>query len=491
IAIPPGVRVDSVEVIGTGLPEPLGTYSIAPAPMVSPLSAPLEEIEEARGEYEKIVEEAYSSDQPYPAAVGEFVGQGMYRKYNLAQVRYSPFYYTAKSGELYLYPTMQVNITYSHSDAISAEAEMMMEDYVPEAEERAKEIIINYEDAQQWYPAPAESHTAPYPTPQVGSGYSDSDAQQSYAAPAPADGSIATTGGFVIITTDALEDSVWPIRNWETCKGRAVYVETVEDIAASYTGVDLADEIRQFLRANLSSWGIIKVLLVGDIADVPMRYTYPNGPDGPDDDTTPWELEDRVPTDYYYAELSLMDGVSWNSNGDTMYGQQGVDNVQFPNEVDVGRIPWSVPDTVEDICTKMVEFENSTDMSYKLNYLLTGAFFWSDTDNAVLKTYILNNELNPSSPPDRIYEQDPNCWDSAYYSEYTMTRTITRDVWGAGHYGFVNLAGHGSHAGVYYKERHPTCSPELYFHANDRSYLNDDYPSIVFSCACSSAWPED
>jgi hypothetical protein len=92
IAIPPGVSVDSVEVIGTGLTELPGTYNIAPAPMVSPLSAPSEEIEKARAEYEKVVEEAYSSDQPYPAAVGEFVGQGMYRKYNLAQVRYSPFY---------------------------------------------------------------------------------------------------------------------------------------------------------------------------------------------------------------------------------------------------------------------------------------------------------------------------------------------------------------------------------------------------------------
>jgi hypothetical protein len=71
-----------------------------------------------------------------------------------------------------------------------------------------------------------------------------------------------------------------------------------------------------------------------------------------------------------------------------------------------------------------------------------------------------------------------------------MTRDATRDVWGAGHYGFVNLAGHGSSYAVYFQERHPTCSAQIYFTASDRSYLDPDYPSVVFSCACSTAWPE-
>ena len=39
IAIPPGVKVDSVEVTGAGLFELPDTYTIAPAPMVAPLSA--------------------------------------------------------------------------------------------------------------------------------------------------------------------------------------------------------------------------------------------------------------------------------------------------------------------------------------------------------------------------------------------------------------------------------------------------------------------
>jgi hypothetical protein len=459
IAIPPGVKVESVDVTGIGYVELPGTYNIIPAPMVSPLSATKRQIEEIRVKYRNTVTDAYSSDQPYPAQTGKFITQGGYRKYNLVLVRYSPFYYKAKSRKLHFCPAVEVTVGYSLSAAISAESDKTMADYVSEAEERAADFIVNYQDAQGWYPVPAAD-------------------------------AVATTGGFVIITTDALEDSVWPIKHWETCKGRAVYVETVEDIEAAYTGVDRAEKIRNYLRGHFSSWDIIKVLLVGHITDVPMRYTYPDGPDGPDNDTTPWELEDRVPTDYYYAELSWADSISWNSNGDSMYGQEGVDNVQFPSEVDVGRIPWSDPDIVEDICMKMAEFEFSTDMTYKLNYLLTGAFFWDDTDNAVVKTYIINNELDPGSPPIRIYEQGP-CWDSDYYSEYGLSRTITREVWGGGDFGFVNLAGHGSKYAVYFKEKHPTCYSERYFDGvYDCSYLDPNHPSIVFSNACSTAWPE-
>jgi hypothetical protein len=469
ISIPPGVSVNSVDAVGVGLTELEGTYRIVPAPMVSALSATEEEVEVNKFEYEAVVQAAFESDMPYPSQAGVLTQQGAYRKYNLVLVRYSPFYYQANSGKLFLYPTLNVTINYAYTSDSSAESIKLMEEYIPEAEERAAEFIINYEDAQQWYPAPVD---------------------------APVD----TTGGFVIITTDNLEDSVWPIKNWEICKGRDVHVETVEDIDAAYTGADRAERIRNFLRTYLGPWGILKVMLIGDITDVPMRYTYPAGSDG-NGNGTHWEEGDRVPTDYYYAELSLPDSTSWNSNtfgNDVwMYGHQGFDNVQFPNEVDVGRIPWSDPATVENICMKMAEFEYSTDMTYKLNYLFTGAYFWADTDNAVVKTYIINNALDPGTYgyPVRIYEQDPSCWDSMYWSDYTMSRYITRQVWGDdygdGPFGYVNLAGHGSTAGVYFKERHDTCSPQAYFYGpNDCVYLDDSHPSIVFSNACSTAYPE-
>ena len=460
IALPPELKVESVTFEKIGEVELPDVFDIIPAPMVSVMSATDQQLKSVEAAYKATVETAYANVEAYPAETGEFLSTGAYRKYNLIHIRFSPMSYVASSKKLTFCPQLKVNVNMMAEVGAKEDGDFLF-DSVAEAEERASELLINYDQAQSWYPQVA------------------------------ADGQMATTGGFVIVTTDALEDSVWPLANWETCKGRDVHIETVEDISSSYSGADLAEKIRNFLRANLSSWNITKVCLIGDITDVPMRNTYPTGPDGPDDGTTPWQMADYVPTDFYYAELSWSDASSWNSNGDNMYGQQGVDNVQFPSEVDVGRIPWSDPAIVEDICMNMVEFEWSQDMDdYKLNYLLTAAYFWPDTDNAALKTYILNNACDPGHPPVRIYEQGP-CWDSIYYSNYTMTRSATRDVWGAGHYGFVNLAGHGSHYGVYFQERHPTCYAQLYFHADDRSYLDPNYPSVVFSCACSTAWPED
>jgi hypothetical protein len=282
IAIPPGVRVNSVDAVGMGLTELEGTYRIVPAPVVNALSASEEEIELNRLEYEAVVKKAFESDAPYPNQAGGLKNQGAYRKYNLVQVRYSPFYYQAKSGKLYLYPSLNVTVDYSYASDLQAESAKIMQEFIPEVEERAVKSIINYHDAQQWYPRAV-------------------------------DDAIATTGGFVIITTDDLEESVWPIKNWETCKGRDVHVETVEDINAAYSGADPAERIRNFLRAYLGTWNILKVMLVGDISDVPMRYTYPRGSDG-NGNGTHWEEGDRVPTDYYYAELSWPDSTSWNSN---------------------------------------------------------------------------------------------------------------------------------------------------------------------------------
>ncbi|MCK4887336.1 MAG: hypothetical protein KAS96_08100 [Planctomycetes bacterium] len=459
IALPPGVMVESVSFEKIGEVELAEVVDIAPAPMVSVMSATSQQLKAVEAEYKATIETAYSMSEAYPGETGVFVATGGYRKYNLIHIRFSPMSYIASTKKLIFCPQLKVNVNLMTSAGAEEDSELLL-DNVAEAEERASNMLVNYSQAQSWYPTIA------------------------------GDDPIATTGGFVIITTNALESSVWPLANWQTCKGRDVHIKTVEDISSSYSGADLAEKIRNFLRAYLSSWSITKVCLIGDITDVPMRDTHPSGPDGPDEGTTPWQTADKVPTDFYYAELTWTDASSWNSNSDSMYGQQGVDNVQFPSEVDVGRIPWSDPTTVEDICMNMVEFEWSQDMdNYKLNYLLTAAYFWPDTDNAALKTYILNNACDPGDPPIRIYEQGP-CWNSSYYSNYTMTRDATRDVWGAGHYGFVNLAGHGSSYGVYFQERHPTCYAQLYFHANDRSYLDPDYPSVVFSCACSTAWPE-
>lgn len=284
IAIPPGVEVDSVEVAGTGLTKLPDTYRIAPALMVSPMSATEEEIEKTRAEYEQIRKEAYASDLPYPNQVGMFKNQGAYRKYNLVQVRYSPFYYEAKSGNLFFCPRAVVTVNYSLSSEMAKEAARLGTDWLKEAEEQAAEILINYEEAQQWYPQLSDEEI---------------DAIGLYE--------------FVIVTTDELVDAVEPLVNWEKCKGRTVYVATTSWINANYSGADMQRRIRYFLRDKFpsSEWGILKVCIVGDNDTIPMRYCHPNGPSG-----------SSIPTDLYYAELTYTDSASWDDDWDGYFGEE-------------------------------------------------------------------------------------------------------------------------------------------------------------------------
>ena len=279
--------------------------------------------------YEENYNSVYGSDEPYPASVGEFVRTAGFRKYNLVDVRITPFIYRPQSRQLTYYPEVTVQVSYTlANDLIPAE---MVKDYIPDQERIAEKIILNYGQAQSWYAA------AP-------------GAKENY--------------DFVIITLDALTSAVAPLANWEITKGRSVNVVTTAWISANYTGYDLAEQIRNFLRDKYPSgqWGIEDVLLVGHYDNVPMRRTEQNLGYG------------KPETDFYYAELSLPDNQSWDADQDHRWGENS-DPIDFYNEVNVGRIPWSDPATVQHICSKSVVYEQNNDPSFKKNILLLGAFF--------------------------------------------------------------------------------------------------------------------
>ncbi len=446
ISIPPEMVVVSVDVEGIGPVQLDGTYQIAPAPSHLPGNGDPALVELAEQLFKDNYSASYESDEAYPESTGEFVGQGGFRKYNLVDVRFTPFSYTPKTGILVHFPQAIVTIEYEQDNNPETGA-IIQEENIKEVEDKAQDLILNYDDAQQWYPPPAEPGSPPYE--------------------------------FVIVTTEDLEDSVWPIKNWEICKGRGVYVATTEDISSSYSGADLAEKIRNFLRANLSGWGILKVLLVGDLADVPMRYC--RTPD-------PWGTWTTYPTDYYYAELSSSDYYSWNADHDSYYGERGQDSVDFVNEVDVGRIPWSDPDVVEAICLKMADYEYSSDTAYKKNVLLPEAFWDEDTDNAVLADMMWNNFYSAAGYTRwRLFEYGPH-WYSTYTRDATMTHTNVVDDWSDDQFGSVCWSGHGSPTRATYDAHYNYYS---FIESADNEDLNDAYPSVIYSNSCSTAYPEN
>jgi len=437
IAIPPNSKFKEMrfEILNSEtLP---GTYNVPPVSLPRVIGREDSDVyKQELKNYEENYESTYGSNDPYPSSAVDFVQTSGYRKYNLVDVRFTPFTYYPLSGELVYHSKVKVYISYEFSEEVSTESVMV--DNIARTEQQAKNIVFNYDQAQSWY------------TNNVDRGHALYD--------------------YVIITLDSLVSSVDSLADWEETKGRNVKVVTTSWISSQYTGYDLAEKIRNFLRDKYPSgaWGILDVCLVGGYDDVPMRRTAQNTGYG------------QPETDFYYAELTKPDNQSWDANGNHLYGEDS-DPIDFYGEVNVGRIPWSDPAIVTHICEKSVAYEQNDDESFKKNILLLGAFFWPDTDNAVLMEYKTNPAYHPwmtSWTKTRMYEDAQ----SSYPCDYDLGYNNVRNVWSAGKFAFVNWAGHGSPTACY--EYYPS---QAFVDTATCNYLNDNYPSIIFADACSNS----
>jgi hypothetical protein len=440
IAIPPGSEfVDITFETGKGIVLP-DTYNVLPCelPQVIGKEDPLVRQKEEQI-YQENYKSVYNSNQPYPSYNVEFVSTGGYRKYNLVDVRIIPFSYKPLAGELTYFPEFTITVSYAYPEGFSAE-EIMFDNNL-KTEQWSEKFIYNYDQAKEWYPI-------------------DKSGRESY--------------DYIIITLDSLTSSIQDLVDWEGAKGRSVFVATTDWIDSSFDGWDLAEKMRNFLRDKYPSeaWGILDVCLIGGYTDVPMRLCAQDMGYG------------QPKTDYYYAELSLPDSQSWDSDGDHQYGEDS-DPIDFHAEVNVGRIPWSDPATVEHICEKSIAYEMTDDSDFKKNILLIGTFFWADTDNAALMEYKTDPEVHPWMEDwtmIKMYEEAQ----SSYECDYDVSYDKVKEVWSEGSFAFVDWAGHGS----------PTACYELYpqqpFVDTDTcEYLNDDYPAIIFADACSNSDTDD
>jgi len=312
------------------------------------------------------------------------------------------------------------------------------------------------------------------------------------------------TNDYIIITTDDLKDAVISsdFIDWKNSIGFNVKIVSITDTEIDdQPGVDLAEQIRNFLREYYIEWGIKYVLFVGNYEKIPMRYCYP---DRTNHRFEPFDmLSGEVPTDYYYADLSSSDAESWDSDGDGFHGEFFDDDPDFLAEVSVGRIPTNDLARVTYTLDKLVSFEQDTG-SWKKNALNAGAFFYfanqdnngeDSMDGAVLSHYIEEDIMNG--------------WTVSHYSEQEGLETSVYDWpalnedafisdWRNGQYAIVNWQGHGwtnrvahctwsSDDGDGIPESTEITWPDF---INIDSDLDDDYPSIVTAVSCYVGCPE-
>jgi hypothetical protein len=469
IALPPGAVAQSVNVVRSGERVRDGVYRVKPASGIVIASADERQNARLQEKWRSNYDATYGSDAPYPAFEGKLACAGTLRKYSYVAVAVSPFTYRPLSGRLLSYNSARITVEYLLPAAESAEARMTEEAKSDRAgDSRAARLFVNYAQMKDMYEA---AHPAALPRSQ--------------------------TFDYVILTDEALADLVTAsdFCRWKKDTGNNVLVLTTSHPAiAAQPGRDLAERIRNFLRSWYLSRGVEHLLIVGDYATVPMRYCSPDTSD---------DVIGDVPTDYYYADLSLPDDASWNSDGDGLYGEYGDDSPDLLADIYVGRIPTSIPYRVEYTLGKLAAFEQDTG-EWKNRALHPGAIlFFENID------YSGYPFMDGARLQDRIETDLMGGWEVTHYSEKEGLRTSDFDwpaiseesvttEWGMGRYGVVNWSAHGAPYAVgrsIWEWDDGDGVPESFeltypWLVSVDSNLDDDSPSIVFAVSCLVGYPE-
>jgi hypothetical protein len=483
VLLPPGARFLSLEIEGLESKPVPGNFKIAPTPPLLPLAMPDQAFEPLKTEmakWEETYRAFYATDAAYPDETVRVVGTGSLRKYSYVRIAFRPFTYHPASGRLVQHYEARVLINYAPPDPAEREA-LLHSDEV--ADQRASELFVNYDDLKSAY----------------GSGEGDGSSSRSK----------LDHHDYVIITTsdlvDAITASAFP--GWKTSLGFDVRtVLTTDPEITGQPGSDLAERIRNFLRANYGPWGIEYVLLVGNYEDVPMRYCYPDPENHLHDPSNPGVGPGSVPTDHYYADLSLPDSESWDSDGDGFHGELGDDNPDFLAEVSVGRIPTSSGPRITYTLDKLVRVEQDTG-AWKRQALHAGAIlFFANQNGSGIPL------RDGATCVDEIEKQVMGGWSMSRYSEQTglvtspypwpqLTLASFNMDWWNGTYGFVNWAGHGWPDGVArtiwswddgdgIPETDGSDGMDSDYFITDGLNMQDDYPSVVCAVSCDVGYPD-
>ena len=344
IALPPGALVESVRF--SGARQQIGNAMVGPAFPMLPLRSDAA-FANIMALYQQNKREFYSSNMPYPQSLGSLVCKGGIRKYTVVDIACYHFAYRAISQNLLYAPSITIKIEY-RMPAQGSERELywsLLKDDIT-FDSQAEALIYNFERAKDWYRTDSPKRA----------------------------------NGFYIIIPSSLINSVDSLVSYRQSQGYDVQVVTKEYIESNYPGDDLPQQIRNYLRANLSD--IAYVLLVGFSSDMRWRSLVPfnNDPD------SPWNSYDfsPIPSDLYFAELTDHDTLSWNSDRDSYYGEvydaniqpNGDDDPDYHADIHLGRIPFSNQGYIEDICNKMIAFDCNTDLAYKTGALLAGALYY-------------------------------------------------------------------------------------------------------------------
>jgi len=318
---------------------------------------------------------------------------------------------------------------------------------------------------------------------------------------------------YVIITTNEIKNNSEMLDDFLEHKqnfGFKVLIVT-ENEYEKLTGQapnSVTEKIRQWLKNNYLAMGIKYVLLIGNpdpdnpinpydhIGEIPMKICM-----------LAWDpknifytfslLKDKIPTDYYYADLTG----NWDFDGDLIYGEflddyyfANGEGVNFIPEVFVGRIPVYNDnyDDLDHILQKTIDYEiDNGNLSWRKNVLLPMSFVNIWYDYAHLGEQIKDDLLIPNNFSYwRMYQQGSAYpfENSQYLCEEELREGSMKERWIKDDFGIICWTGHGYSTSTMIGAKR--FSDGILFCSNDCKYLDDEHPAFTVQLSCLNGQPD-
>ena len=371
------------------------------------------------------MDEATGVGSVFPAWSVRHTGTSQWKGYSIATFEVYPFRYDLVSGRLTVDEdmTLVVETAPGEDEKIVATRLRHVDGFRESAEREVRKIVEN----------PAASSAYIFDDIVVAEG------DRGF-MPAYQPGLEGSSVYYLIITDSAMEAEFQRLADWKTLKGIPAVVKTIEWIEQNYwSGADVAESVRNFIREAYEKWGIEYVLLGGDTDVITARFAF-----------TTFYTGDLIPTDMYF---SCLDG-TWNADGDSLWGEafhstvDPGDDADLLAEVYIGRLPASTADEARILVDKTIAYSEPADTAYKEDFLFLGeVIFPADYDPGdqivldgadILQTvYDAHFAGNSMTNVTRLYENYPGFAGS---EDLTTASTISGMNLGTNH---VNHAGHG------------------------------------------------
>lgn len=321
IALPLGMAVKSVYVTETKTEEISGEYNIFPSQPPIKIGS-----SDSDADFVEPEKEIYTSSQPYPSKLVEFVHQTDLAGQGIGVFQLYPLQYVPSEKRLTLY----TSITF----IIEGVSGYQCGDYLsPNISERGKETYQQMIQEMVKNPEEVQLNTA----------------LKMSTSMVPPGGPFA----HVIITSTTYASSFQPLVDWHIQKGVNDTVITTTWIYSTYSGTTNQQKIRNFIIDANSSWGTTYFLLAGENETIPFEYkTY---------------YSESAPSDQYYSDF----------------------DDDWTHEVFVGRASVGSTTEATTFVNKVLKYEkNPPRTSYPLDVLLIGMDLDASTRCELLKENI-------------------------------------------------------------------------------------------------------